>query len=94
MKISKKEVIHVARLARLKLDQEQVELFTAQLHTVLEYMERLKQMATSPVKPSSQAIPIHNVFREDHVHPSLPKDESLENAPEKTDDFFVVPKAI
>ena len=94
MKISRKEVTHVARLARLKLDQKQVELFTTQLNTVLEYMEKLKEVDTSKVKPTFHITPMHNVFREDDVRPSLSKDESLENAPEKTEDCFVVPKVI
>ena len=94
MKISKQEVIHVARLARLELDQEQVGLFTAQLNTVLEYMDRLKQVDTGRVEPTFHAIPMNNVFREDSLHPSLTKDESLANAPEKGEGFFVVPKVI
>lgn len=94
MKISRKEVTHVARLARLKLDQKQVELFTTQLNTVLEYMEKLQEVDTSKVKPTFHVTPMHNVFREDDVRPSLSKDEPLKNAPEKTEDCFVVPKVI
>jgi len=94
MKISKKEVVHVAHLARLELDREQVELFTGQLNTVLEYMERLKEVDTSEVDPTSQAIPVQNVFREDRVRQSLPREDALVNAPEKSKDCFKVPKVI
>lgn len=94
MKISKKEVVHVAHLARLELDREQLELFTAQLNTVLEYMERLKEVDTSEVDPTSHVIPVQNVFREDRVGQSLPREEALVNAPEKSKNCFMVPKVI
>ncbi len=94
MKISRKEVLHVARLARLQLDPQQLELFSRQLDKVLEYMERLNEVDTRGVEPAFHAIPTHNVFRHDDVCPSLSKEESIENAPEKTEQFFVVPKVI
>jgi aspartyl-tRNA(Asn)/glutamyl-tRNA(Gln) amidotransferase subunit C len=94
MKISRQEVAHVAQLARLELDQEQIELFTGQFNTVLEYMDRLRRVDTSGVEPTSHAIPLQNVFMDDHVSPSIPKEEALANAPEKRKDCFTVPKVI
>ena len=94
MKITREEVRHVARLARLKLDEVQEKRFTLQLNKVLEYMERLNELNTEGVEPTFHAVSLQNAFREDEVRPSLPKEISLHNAPEKTKDFFVVPKVI
>ena len=94
MKISRQEVVHVARLARLELKEKQLALFTRQLNEVLEYMDRLRKVDTSRVEPTTHAIPIQNVFREDRACLSPPKEESLDNAPKKTKDLFVVPKVI
>ena len=94
MKIMRKEVAHVARLARLHLNKTQEELFTAQLNEILEYMDRLNELDTLGVEPAYHALPIRNVFRDDQVSPSLPKEMALDNAPQKTRDFFVVPKVI
>lgn len=94
MKINRKEVSYVARLARLQLNEEQEERFTIQLNNVLEYMEGLKQVDTKGVHPTYHVIPLQNAFREDEAQPSLPKEMSLDNAPEKTGDFFLVPKVI
>jgi aspartyl-tRNA(Asn)/glutamyl-tRNA(Gln) amidotransferase subunit C len=94
MKITRKEVDYVARLARLELNEAQEERLTSQLNKVLEYMERLNEIDTDGVEPYSHAIPNHDPFREDEVRPSLPKEVSLDNAPQKTEDFFVVPKVI
>ena len=94
MKIMRKEVAHVARLARLHLNKTQEELFTAQLNEILEYMDGLNELDTLGVEPAYHALPIRNVFRDDQVSPSLPKEMALDNAPHKTRDFFVVPKVI
>jgi aspartyl-tRNA(Asn)/glutamyl-tRNA(Gln) amidotransferase subunit C len=94
MKITRKKVAYVARLARLDLSSELEKQFTRQLNMVLEYMERLKQVDTKGVEPASRAIPTQNAFREDEIRPSLPKETALDNAPARKDDFFVVPRVI
>ena len=94
MKITREEVLHVARLARLKLSEEQEKRFALQLNKVLEYMERLNELNTEGVEPTFHAVPLQNALREDEVRPSLPRKISLDNAPEKTKGFFVVPKVI
>lgn len=92
--ISEKEVAHVARLARLDLDQEQVEIFAEQLNTVLEYVEMLGQVDTTDVDLSAHGLDVDNVFREDRVRSSLSREKALENAPEKSGGFFKVPRVI
>jgi len=94
MKITREEVVHVARLARLKLSEEQEKRFALQLNKVLEYMERLNELNTEGVEPTFHAVSLQNALREDEVRPSLPREISLDNAPERAKGFFVVPKVI
>ena len=94
MKITRGQVDYVARLARLRLSREQEEKFTVQLNKVLEYMEKLNHANTQGIEPVVHAIPIQNTFREDEPRPSLPKEKALDNAPAKTEDFFLVHKVI
>ena len=90
MKLSREEVLHMARLARLGLSEEEVKRLGEQLSNILENFELLKQVDTTNVPPTAQSITLQNVTREDEVAPSLPKDEVLANAPRKEDDFFRV----
>ncbi|HHY98190.1 MAG TPA: Asp-tRNA(Asn)/Glu-tRNA(Gln) amidotransferase subunit GatC [Firmicutes bacterium] len=92
MPISKKDVEHVANLARLELDEAEKEEFTRQLASILEYADKLKQLDTEKVNPTAHPLPVRNVFREDEVRPSLPIEEVLRNAPERSGNFFKVPK--
>ena len=94
MKISKEEVVHVAELARLNLDEEAIELYTKQLGDILAYMDTLSRVNTEGVPPTSHAIFINNAFREDEVRPSIPEERALANAPESEEGGFVVPKVI
>ncbi|MBI3002036.1 MAG: Asp-tRNA(Asn)/Glu-tRNA(Gln) amidotransferase subunit GatC, partial [candidate division NC10 bacterium] len=82
MKITLKEVEHVARLARLALSDEEKEQMRSQLDRILGYIEKLNQLDTTAVEATSHVIPMTNVFREDAVIPSLPRDEALANAPD------------
>ncbi|MDI3533756.1 MAG: aspartyl-tRNA(Asn)/glutamyl-tRNA(Gln) amidotransferase subunit [Thermosediminibacterales bacterium] len=94
MKISKKDVEHVANLARLHLDEQEKENYTKQLNSILEYMEKLNLLDTEDVPPTSHVIPLKNVFREDKVRDSLSNEEVLANAPDAEDGYFKVPKII
>jgi aspartyl-tRNA(Asn)/glutamyl-tRNA(Gln) amidotransferase subunit C len=94
MKITKQEVDHVALLARLKFDETEKERFTIQLNTILEYMDKLKELDTTQVEPTFHALARTNVFREDRVLSSNPQDLSLSNAPDPDRGFFRVPKII
>ena len=94
MSLSKKDIQHVANLARLELDDAAVEKFTAQIGTILEYVDTLSRVDTDGVKPTSHAIFLTNAFREDDVATHLDTDTALANAPEKEAGAFVVPKVV
>lgn len=94
MGISKKEVEHVARLARLGLNEEEKELMAKQLSNILDYADILKKIDTQNVPPTSHAIPMKNIFREDKVEPCLEIEEIMNNAPDQEEHMFKVPKII
>ena len=94
MKITKDEVIHVAELARLDLDEASIDKFARQIGIILEYVDTLNQVDTKGVRPTSHAIFLTNAFREDKERAHLSSDMALSNAPEKEDGAFVVPKVI
>ena len=94
MKITKEEVVHVANLARLNLDEESIAKFAVQIDNILQYVDMLNRVDTEGVAPTSHAIFLTNAFREDKVKEHLDRNKALANAPEKEDGNFVVPKII
>ena len=94
MKISKKEVLHVAHLAQLDLDESDIDRFADQIGTILDYVDTLKQVDTKDVTATSHAIDLTNAFREDEEQAHLDTSETLANAPEADDGAFVVPRVI
>jgi aspartyl-tRNA(Asn)/glutamyl-tRNA(Gln) amidotransferase subunit C len=94
MKITMKEVEHVARLARLELTDEEKERMRAQLDSILTYIDKLNELDTSAVEPTSHVLPMMNVFRDDEVRPSLSQEETLANAPDRQELFFRVPRIL
>jgi len=90
----KMDIEKVARLARLELSKEEREIFGNQLEQILTYMEQLNRLDTTGVEPTSHAIPIYNVFRDDEVKPSFPHEEVLAIAPDEEDGHFRVPRII
>ena len=90
MKISREEVLHIARLARLGLTEAEINQLGEQLSNILENFEILQQVDTSNVPPTAQSIALENVLRPDEVAPSLTPDEILANAPRKEGQFFRV----
>ena len=90
MKLSREDVLHIARLARLGLNEAEVEKFGEQLSQLLENFEVLQQVDTTDVPPTAQSVTLQNVLREDKVAESLPPDEILANAPQKDGGFFRV----
>jgi len=90
----KMDIEKVARLARLELTEEEKVTFGNQLEQILNYMEQLNGLDTTGVEPTSHAIPISNVFKEDEVNPSFPQKEVLAIAPDEEDGHFKVPKII
>ncbi len=94
MALTREEVLHVATLARLSLEPDEVELFTRQLNDILAYVEKLQELDTADVTPMAHAVPVFNAFREDKVKPGLPREEALDNAPAREEGSFVVPRVI
>ncbi|MCL6584638.1 MAG: Asp-tRNA(Asn)/Glu-tRNA(Gln) amidotransferase subunit GatC [bacterium] len=94
MKITVNEVEYVAKLARLKLSDQEKVLFTQQLDNILQYMDKLNELDTKDIPPTSHVLPLENVMREDEVRPSYSPEELLANAPDREDTFFAVPKVI
>ena len=94
MKITKGEVEHVAGLARLEVGAEEKEQLTEQMNQILLYMEKLNELDTAGVRPTSHAIDLHNAFRDDAVQESMNRTDTLENAPEANEGEFIVPRVI
>jgi len=94
MKISKKEIHHVAELARIEFNDRELEKFTEQLGNILNYIEKLSELNTDNVEPTSHVLDISTPLREDVVEKWLSGEEVLKNAPESDGGFFVVPQVI
>jgi aspartyl-tRNA(Asn)/glutamyl-tRNA(Gln) amidotransferase subunit C len=94
MSIERKTVEHVAKLARLQLSPEEADRMQKQLGAILDYVDQLGKVDIAGLEPLVQAVDTHNVMREDAPAGSLPRAAALQNAPEKTGDFFVVPKVV
>jgi aspartyl-tRNA(Asn)/glutamyl-tRNA(Gln) amidotransferase subunit C len=91
MKIS---IEHLARLARLSVSENEKILFEDQIGSVLDYMDKLNELDTADIEPTSHVILLSNVVREDLPKASLVREDALMNAPDKTDKFYRVPKII
>lgn len=94
MRISREEVEHVAKLARLEITEAEKEAFSKQLSDILSYFQQIKAIDTQGVEPTATVLEQTNVFREDQVRPCLPVEKALANAPEQAEGFFCVPKII
>ena len=94
MKITKEEILHVAHLARLELDDAAIDKFADQIGNILEYVDQLKSAETDGIEPTSHAISLTNAFREDAPREHLHTDKVLANAPQSEDGSFMVPKVI
>ena len=94
MPVTVHDVEYVAALARLSFSEEEKQKLTSQLNEILHYMEQLNTLDTDSVEPLSHVIELQNVFRQDELRPSLPREEALKNAPSHTEEFFKVPKVI
>jgi aspartyl-tRNA(Asn)/glutamyl-tRNA(Gln) amidotransferase subunit C len=91
--ISRDEVLHVARLARLALTEEEVERLGAQLNAILEAVGKVAELDLEGVEPTAHPLDVVNVWAEDEPRPSLPVEEALANAPDREGGFFRVPPA-
>ena len=91
--IDRDQLLHVARLARLELREEEVERLGSQLNDILAAVSKVSELDLSDVPPTSHPLDLVNVWGEDEPRPSLPVEEALANAPEREGDFFKVPPA-
>jgi aspartyl-tRNA(Asn)/glutamyl-tRNA(Gln) amidotransferase subunit C len=92
--ISGDDVLHVARLARLALSDAERDRMQSQLSSILEYIDQLSLLDVEGVEPTSHAVPLVNVMRDDEPRGCLPAARMLANAPDAVDDLFRVPRII
>jgi aspartyl-tRNA(Asn)/glutamyl-tRNA(Gln) amidotransferase subunit C len=89
--IDRDQVLHVARLARLRLSEDEVERMSAELSSILDHIEKINELDLEDVEPTSHVIQLENVLREDVPRPSLPRERALEGAPDVAGGGFRVP---
>ena len=89
--IDREQVLHVAKLARLKLTEPEVERMATELSGILQHVERISELDLDGVEPTSHVIALENVFRPDEPRPSWDRDEVLESAPDPASGAFRVP---
>jgi aspartyl-tRNA(Asn)/glutamyl-tRNA(Gln) amidotransferase subunit C len=94
VKVDQKEVEHVAMLARIELSSEEKELYSEQLSGILAFFDRLQEVSTDEIPPTSHVLEMTNAFREDELRPSSKPQEILGNAPDSLGQFFRVPKIL
>ncbi len=94
MKITREEIEHVAHLSRLNLSEDELEKMTHQLDNILSYIDKLNELDTQSIEPTTHAFSISNAFRDDEVKNSLSQEESLKNCKKKSDEAFIVPRII
>jgi len=93
-KITKVDVEYVAALAQLSPSEEVKEKLVREMDEILAYMDKLNELDTSEIEPTMHALPMTNVFRDDQVEPSLPRESALANAPLADDEYFLVPRIL
>ncbi len=94
MIISKNDVEHVAKLARLEVSEEEKEELTGQLNNILDYVSKMNKIDTNNIKPTSHVLHLKNVFREDVAKENLNREKVFLNAPEHDGEHFIVPQVI
>ncbi len=94
MSISKENVKHVARLSRLEFKEKELEGFTEKFASVIEYVEKLKEVDTEGVEPTYHVHPIKNIMRDDKMGKSLDRKKVLQNAPDKENGYFKIPRVL
>ena len=94
MKITETDIQNVASLSRLKIRPDESAAFIDNLNKILTYIENLNSIDTTEIEPTTYALPMQNVFREDKVKPPLERELALSNAPLKEDGYFKVPRVL
>ena len=89
--IEREQVLHVARLARLELSEDEIDRMAAELSKVLDHIERIAELDLDDVAPTSHVVDVANALRPDEPRPSLPREVALDQAPAADDDGFAVP---
>lgn len=92
--ITKNDVKKIAELSKLEFAENELEEFTYEMNSILDYVEKLNELNTENIKPLSHPIESSNVFREDELKISSSTEDALKNAPNKTSEYFKVPKVI
>lgn len=92
--LDKKEVEHIAQLARIELTEDEKEKFAKELGAIIEYVQELDSAPTENIEPIDQISGLDNITREDEITPSISNEKVLQNAPEKEDGFFKVEKIL
>ena len=88
------EIEHLTLLARLNLSDDEKRLFSRQVGSIIDYINKLNELDTTGVEPTAHVLPMKNIFREDTLRPSLSLEKALQNAPERNESFYRVPKII
>ncbi|PHS12450.1 MAG: Asp-tRNA(Asn)/Glu-tRNA(Gln) amidotransferase GatCAB subunit C [Blastopirellula sp.] len=94
MSLSREDVEKVSLLSRLKLSEDELVVMTDQMSRIIDYIDLLSEVNTDDVEPMTHAVEQFNVFADDVVHQSLPRDEALANAPKRDDECFHVPAVL
>jgi len=94
MAISREDVRHIAKLARLRFSDDGEAKMADEMGQILDYVDKLNELDTTGVPPMSHVLDIHNVFREDEVEQRIDHEDALRNAPDADSDYFRVPKVI
>jgi len=89
--IDRDQVLHVAKLARLRLDEDEIERMSSELSTILDHIEKIEELDLDDVEPTSHVVELENVLRADEPRPSWPRERILEPAPDVAEDGFRVP---
>lgn len=92
--ITREDVLHIAKLAKLKLTDDELALLQGQLSRILGYFRQIEKLDTERVLPMTHVLDIHTVLRPDEPRPSISAEEALKNAPKRRDTYFVVPKVV
>jgi aspartyl-tRNA(Asn)/glutamyl-tRNA(Gln) amidotransferase subunit C len=92
--ISERDVTHIAALSRLKLSDTEAAMFGRQLNDILSYIEKLNELDTVDIEPTSHILPLKNVYRQDRTEAPLDREAALSNAPDKTERFYKVARII
>lgn len=94
MSVNNKQVEQIAKLARLKFDENEIENLTKDMNKILDYMDQLNELDTDNIEPLSHPLDLSNVMREDNLKESISREEVFKNTPSHNEEFFKVPKVI